>query len=377
MKLIVTLLAALLTASNAANAWVKGQNLCVGVDKDCTSPQTCSKTMIGPCDSGKASASAYLIQEVDNVAFVKADTYLDAILAKKNTSAEVLAWTSTADGYLDRGCVDDSGIKYCFTQTGNLFGASEAWAYAGVSSYFNNGNKTLESATSIVYTVDDFAKKSRTDRSATKLTADTPSDSKYGAPAGPYKPCIAPMSGSKCGDAIKYEPDAYKYNIFMHFQGTTAGVEQALKNAKAKVAYTHVGVRQKLSVVGAKVTSVQVNDAAWDKSKVNQNVKSFTLKFENGQTVRVVFPSKYNTGTTEKMTPVATKDIQIRMVVMEGYAHVDYLFEAADVKKGHYLIFDPTITDERTYPDGKGAGGNSAVSAAVSAGVLAMLALLF
>jgi hypothetical protein len=350
-------LASLLTAQAALAAdtwgWTSAKNLCAGIITDCSDKDTCTSVGVGPCEGDTVvKPTAYLKSSLVGLAFVVGDKYLACTDPGSCTDMKVLG--STGVGYRDHKAGKNAGAddtEYAYTMSGNVFGNLDtAGGYAGVASYLNTGSKAISTKTNNVYiaTKDATAQK---DRSA---ETDSDSDSKIGAPVGPYKVCITSHTGGACDGADRtFEPSEYKFSIFGYMTGDdyppTAG------QGGFPADYDHLGFRMKLSAVGFKISDIKINGRAYDKKRIGDDVTKLELMHGDGG-IKIEFPKKYNRGPTagadatgdKVMTVSETKDVKIHVHganEAEQFVWIDYLFETAGQTKGMYFMYDPDVSE--------------------------------
>ena len=270
--------------------------------------------------------------------FVDANKYLKEVGGQH---AKVLE--PTGIGYRDAAIVKEAGFEYAYGMAGNVFGHFKtAGGYLGLAHYLNTGTKDITTNSNKVY-VASANSTSRKDRAAA-------GGSKYGAPVGPYSVCISDVSDGKCGSERTFKPNEYKFSIFAYITGANYSTTVVAGKNGFPSGLTDMGVRMKLQTVGFKASDLQVNGRAYDKEKVNEDVKSFTFTTKRG-TLTYEFPTKYNIGTTDgastdgTMLPVSeTKTVKIRVhTVTQTSVMIDYLFDSASLSQGKYIIYDPTV----------------------------------
>ena len=147
--------------------------------------------------------------------------------------------------------------------SGNSFGDMAAkGGYIGMASYLNTGTKDIKSNTNTVFAAGP-GNEARKDRTS---DAEPMSDSDMGAPMGPYKICISEVgSGGTCGKERVFSPSAYKFSIFGYATGVPTAGQDGFPDGM-----DHLGLRMKLSTVGFKVESIQVNGKAYDEASLHK-----------------------------------------------------------------------------------------------------------
>jgi hypothetical protein len=126
---------------------------------------------------------------------------------------------------------------------------------------------------------------------------------------------------------------------------------------------THLGIRTKLSFVGAKA-ELRINSDFLTLDEIgSDDVRSIVVSdvAEGGRSVRMEFPAKYNVGVAPEglLTPSATKDVKIKVSKGpegEQSIYLDYLFERFE-KSLEYFIYDPTVKESTkiSFESGSGA----------------------
>ncbi len=351
MSKALAVLALTLPAANAAYTWTKGTKICAGIKVPCTDKATCSATAVGPCPDGK-KPTAYLESQFEGLAFVNSKKYLDAKTGKVSSDAKTYKIIeATGPGFRDyKGEIKPAdGGKFAFTMAGNVFGdTNTAGGYAGLVSYLNTGTTTLETNTVEVFgaSTGDVA----TDRSA----GSDWSDSDKGAPQGPYKACISEIGADKtCGAKRSFKADEYKFSIFGSVSGTDYDTTVVAGKGDFPADMDKMGVRMQLKATGFAVKDLKVNGKSWDKSMVNDDVKSMFIMHESGG-LNLEFPKKYNTGPTagavkdKALANTGTHDMAIRISEVDTTAQtikIDYLFDTSKIKKDTWFIYDPDVTE--------------------------------
>ena len=262
-------------------------------------------------------------------------------------------------------------------------GNDDAGGYIGTTSILNTGTTAVTAKKANVFTAtapimdNGVAKPVPVDRSALPATAQ--SQSKVGAPLGPFEVCITPFVNGNCKDAAlrTFAPDTYKYSIFGMIPANSKFDENVI--AANGFPEDKVGVRFTMSLlpgtVGCKATDVKVNGKLWEKKTVGEDASTMELCG-----LKFAFPKKYNVGkhgaAQKDFTFEKSGDIQIRVsdvTDVTAQLTIDYLFKRTDIAEGQYFIYDPDVTN--TYDaaaeaaKAKAAADKAAADKAAAAGV--------
>jgi hypothetical protein len=356
MSKTLAVLALTLPAANAAShsayTWTKGTKICAGIKIPCTDKATCSATAVGPCPDGAKAPTAFLESKFEGMAFVNSKEYLDPATgaAKAADSKTYNIIEATGPGFRDyKGSIEADGGKFGFTMVGNVFGdTTKTGGYAGLVSYLNTGTTTLETNSAEVFGA--ATGDVQTDRSG----GSDWSDSDKGAPHGPYKVCITEIGADKtCGAKRSFKPDEYKFSIY----GSVSGPEYDATVVAGKNGFPagmdKLGIRMQLKATGFEVKDLKVNGKSWDKSMVNDDVKSMFIMHDSGG-LNLEFPKKYNTGSSKgaevgkALTNTGTHDMAIRISTVDAATQtisIDYLFDTSKLTSGTWFIYDPDVTE--------------------------------
>jgi hypothetical protein len=348
MMLKVLTAAALVATANGAINWaINANGMCVGIDTECTDTASCTTTALGPCNADDTAPPGYVVSEFVGLAFV-APGYLSDTDNAKGTYKQIPPHMKGFRNY-DANATDGNGGKYAYTMTGTVFGGDDtAWGYAGIASYFVNGNKDIKTQSNKIYGAaeHDSTGKSR-----------TVGDNTNGAPNGPYDVCISKIDSTtgkpKCGAAMTYKPGDYKFSIF----GAVAGKDWEKNTAAGQSGFpanqTHMGVRMKLQGYNYPFY-VMLNGDKNITRNGETHVETMSLTTSD-YTCDYRFPTNVNYGKIDALNdtigaPMAVGDesgnvtIYVSQGPVDNSVYIDYLFPLNMVQKGDkYFIYDPNI----------------------------------
>ena len=145
----------------------------------------------------------------------------------------------------------------------------------------------------------------------------------------------------------------YKFSIYGSVSGSEYDASVVAGKGDFPAGMDKLGIRMQLKATGFAVKDLKVNGKSWDKSMVNDDVKSMFIMHDSGG-LNLEFPKKYNTGptvgaTTDKaLTNTATHDMAIRISTVDAATQtimIDYLFDTTKLTANTWFIYDPDVTE--------------------------------
>ena len=145
----------------------------------------------------------------------------------------------------------------------------------------------------------------------------------------------------------------YKFSIYGSVSGPNYDADVVAGKGDFPAGMDKLGIRMQLKATGFAVKDLKVNGKSWDKSMVNDDVKSMFIMHDSGG-LNLEFPKKYNTGptvgaTTDKaLTNTATHDMAIRISTVDTATQtimIDYLFDTTKLTANTWFIYDPDVTE--------------------------------
>jgi len=301
--------------------------MCAGLRNQCTDMQSCTYHAYGPC-GGASAPPVYLEAHIVGSALVSnAATYLT------DASQLTILTPSTVsnNGYVTRDDSATSGsATYAFMTAGGFVGTnpSVSGGYVGMASYLLKSGTISTSTNSVIV--------------PTSIGSGTVQS---------HNTCISPLTGGACGASRTFNQGDYKFSIYGYTTGSSYAVQSGV---------THLGVRVKMSLVGAQANLIINGDKTLD-TIGNADVTRLVLAMSNGKSLDMTLPNEYNVGDTTPAglaTPTATKIVKIKVSRDPNNnmaIFMDYLFEMP-TQANKYFIYDPTVTESVTQNPQPGPG---------------------
>ena len=145
----------------------------------------------------------------------------------------------------------------------------------------------------------------------------------------------------------------YKFSIYGSVSGPNYDADVVAGKGDFPAGMDKLGIRMQLKATGFAVKDLKVNGKSWDKSMVNDDVKSMFIMHDSGG-LNLEFPKKYNTGPSansvvgKALANTGTHDMAIRISTVDPAAQtimIDYLFDTSKLPSGTWFIYDPDVTE--------------------------------
>ena len=223
------------------------------------------RTGNGPC-GGATEPNVYFKAHIEGMALIyDSEAYLT-----DSTKAIVIEPSPIANNkYISSEASAKAGdTEYAYLAAGAWYGENpeESGGFLGMASYILKKG-TVKTKTNNV------------------LVASRPGDPEVES----YDVCISDLDGEECGEERTFNEGEYKFSVYGYTFGSNFQMEPEV---------THLGIRTKLSFVGAKA-ELRINSDFLTLDEIgSDDVRSIVVSdvAEGGRSVRMEFPAKYNVG---------------------------------------------------------------------------------